>query len=80
MHISALKGMSRRPVRGDVLYYQVGRDAGGKFKAVNARIDGVEIVAAAAKLSKKWLWIAAAILGLVSAAVAAYAFLINNPV
>lgn len=80
VHISALKGMSRRPVRGDVLYYQVGRDAGGKFKAVNARIDGVEIVAAAAKLSKKWLWIAAAILGLVSAAVAAYAFLINNPV
>lgn len=74
VHISALKGMSRRPVRGDVLYYQVGQDAGGKFKAVNARIDGVEIIEPVNKVSRKWLWLLFAALGLVSAAVAAYAY------
>ncbi len=75
VHISALKGMARRPVRGDVLLYQVGQDAGGKFKAVNARIEGVELLPPKGKVPKKWLWIVAAALGLVSAAVAAYAYL-----
>ncbi len=74
VHISALKGMARRPVRGDVLFYQIGQDAGGKFKAVNARIDGVDFVKSKGKVAKKWLWITAAALGLVSAAVAAYAY------
>ncbi|MCK9608624.1 MAG: cold shock domain-containing protein [Methylomonas sp.] len=75
VHISALKGMARRPVRGDVLFYQVSQDAGGKFKAVNASIEGVELVEASTNISKKWLWIAAVALGLVSAALAAaYAF------
>lgn len=77
VHISALKGMARRPVRGDVLFYQVSQEAGGKFKAVNAHIEGVELIATSAKIPKKWLWIATAILGLVSAAVAAYAYLVN---
>lgn len=75
VHISALKGMARRPVRGDILFYQVGQDAGGKFKAINARIEGVETLEPQGKISKKWLWIVAAALGLVSAAVAAYAYL-----
>ena len=75
VHISALKGMTRRPVRGDVLFYQVSQDAGGKFKAVNARIEGVEFLQPHDRVSKKWLWIVAAALGLVSAAVAAYAYL-----
>lgn len=44
IHISALKGASRRPVTGDVIYYQPARDNQGKFKAVNARIEGVEII------------------------------------
>lgn len=44
IHISALKGTSRRPVTGDVIYYQVARDNRGKFKAVNAHIEGVEIL------------------------------------
>lgn len=74
VHISALTGMARRPVRGDVLYYQVGQDAGGKFKAVNARIEGVELIQSTHKIPRKWLWLAAAALGLVSAAVAAYAY------
>ena len=77
VHISSLKGMARRPVRGDVLFYQVGEDAGGKFKAINARIEGVEVLKAPTKLAKKWLLIVAAILGLMSAAVAAYVFLAN---
>lgn len=44
IHISALKGTSRRPVTGDVIYYQVARDNRGKYKAVNAYIEGVEIL------------------------------------
>ncbi len=75
IHISALKGMARRPMRGDVVFYEVGADAGGKFKAVNARIEGVDYVEPAGKIAKKWLWLVAAALGLVSAAVAAYAYL-----
>ena len=75
VHISALKGMARRPVRGDILFYQVAQDAGGKFKAINARIEGVELIQPHGKVPKKWLWIVAAALGLVSAAVAAYAYL-----
>jgi cold shock protein len=74
VHISSLKGMARRPTRGDVLFYEVGEDAGGKFKAVNARIEGVEYVKPPVKIGKKWLWLIAAALGLVSAAVAAYSF------
>lgn len=45
IHISALKGTSRRPVNGDIIYYQVARDNRGKFKAINAHIEGVEILA-----------------------------------
>jgi CspA family cold shock protein len=41
IHISALKGMSRRPITGDVIYYQVAKDNQGKYKAINAHIDGV---------------------------------------
>lgn len=75
VHISAFKGMARRPVRGDSIFYEIGRDAGGKFKAVNARIEGVEVLKAPAKAAKKWLLLLAIALGLVSAAVAAYAYL-----
>jgi cold shock CspA family protein len=44
IHISALKGASRRPITGDVIYYQVARDNRGKYKAINAHIEGVEIL------------------------------------
>ncbi|MEY3808293.1 MAG: hypothetical protein RI893_1269 [Pseudomonadota bacterium] len=44
IHISALKGTSRRPVTGDVIYYQSARDNRGKYKAVNAYIEGIEIL------------------------------------
>ena len=41
IHISALKNMSRHPIVGDVIYYQVSVDNNGKNRAVNARIEGV---------------------------------------
>lgn len=44
IHISALKGVSRRPITGDIVYYQVAKDNQGKYKAVNAQIEGVSIV------------------------------------
>lgn len=72
VHVSSLKGMARRPNRGDVLFYEVAKDAGGKFKAVNARIEGVEVIEKSSSSLKWWLWASAILLGLVSAAVAAY--------
>ncbi|MCP4353874.1 MAG: cold shock domain-containing protein [Desulfobacterales bacterium] len=41
IHISALKGMSRRPTVGDIIYYQIHNDNSGKSKAINAKIEGV---------------------------------------
>ncbi len=41
IHISALKGVSRRPITGDVIYYQIAKDNRGKYKAINAQIEGV---------------------------------------
>ena len=41
IHISALRGMSRKPVIGDVIHYQISFDAKGKTRAVNAKIEGV---------------------------------------
>ena len=41
IHISALRGMSRKPIIGDVIHYQIGFDAKGKTRAVNAKIEGV---------------------------------------
>ena len=43
MHISALDSSSRRPVTGDIIHYQITRDQRGKFKAINAQIEGVVI-------------------------------------
>ena len=42
IHISSLKNVDRRPVRGDVIYYQIAKDNQGKYKAVNATIEGSE--------------------------------------
>lgn len=44
IHISALKNMPRRPVVGDVIYYQLHVGDDGKTKAINARIEGVAVV------------------------------------
>ncbi len=41
IHISALKNMSRPPVVGDTIYYQLHTDKSGRNRAVNAKIEGV---------------------------------------
>jgi cold shock protein len=41
MHISAVKGANRRPITGDVIHYQIAKDSRGKFKAINAQIEGL---------------------------------------
>lgn len=44
IHISDLKGISRRPQVGDTIHYQVKIQNDGKNRAVNASIDGVEVI------------------------------------
>lgn len=41
IHISALKEMSRKPIVGDLIRYQIGFDSNGKTRAVDASIEGV---------------------------------------
>ncbi|NOU22572.1 MAG: cold shock domain-containing protein [Methyloglobulus sp.] len=41
IHISAFGQTSRRPVPGDIVHYQIVRDRNGKYRAINARIEGV---------------------------------------
>lgn len=43
IHISALNTVSRRPTTGDVIYYQIAKDNRGKYKAINAQIEGVTL-------------------------------------
>lgn len=75
IHISALKGASRRPLTGDVIYYQVAKDNSGKLKAVNASIDGVPMRENQASnrinIGKQtWFAVAAAVVAIVAAVVA----------
>jgi cold shock CspA family protein len=53
IHISALKGMSRKPIIGDVIHYQTSFDAKGKICAVNARIEGESQTLTIAPLEQK---------------------------
>ncbi|MCG8610428.1 MAG: cold shock domain-containing protein [Pseudomonadales bacterium] len=41
IHISVLKNMNRRPVVGDLIYFELAADKNGRKKAVRARIEGV---------------------------------------
>lgn len=41
LHISHLKGMSRRPKVGDTIIYELKTEADGKLRAANAAIEGV---------------------------------------
>lgn len=74
IHISALKGTSRRPVTGDIIYYQSTRDSRGKYKAINAYIEGVEILednaAGFLNTKKGIILIALALVAIVAAIVA----------
>ena len=79
IHISSLKGVSRRPTTGDVIYYQVAKDNRGKYKAINAQIEGVSIAEDKAgdllkiSSSKKWT-IAMAVGLLIIIAIAVFIF------
>ncbi len=44
VHISAFKNSHRRPLVGDVIFYQTDVGNDGKIKAINARIEGVAVV------------------------------------
>ncbi len=72
IHISALRGSARRPVKGDTIYFEIESDSGGKSKAVNARIEGVSRVEKKSAVNRLWLWLIAVLLGLISAAVAGF--------
>jgi cold shock CspA family protein len=69
IHISALIGVSRRPITGDVIYYQIAKDNRGKYKAINAQIEGVSIAEDKAgdllKISSRKKWIIAMAVGLI---------------
>jgi cold shock CspA family protein len=41
VHISTLKGMSRKPKVGDFIYFEIEKQANGKTRAKNCRIEGV---------------------------------------
>ena len=77
VHISSLKGMARRPVRGDVLFYEVEKEADGKSKAVNVSIEGVEIIKPVKQSNSVWLVLAA--IGLILVATIAY-FSLSAPI
>ncbi|WP_411726712.1 cold shock domain-containing protein [Methyloglobulus sp.] len=68
IHISAIGQASRRPVPGDIIHYQVVRDRNGKFRAINASIEGVSAENKSTnKLNKgksSFRWIMAAAVGL----------------
>ncbi|WAK04539.1 cold shock domain-containing protein [Methylobacter sp. YRD-M1] len=53
IHISALRGISRKPIVGDVIHYEIGLDANGKPRAVNAKIEGVSQILMVAPLEQK---------------------------
>lgn len=53
IHISALKDMSRKPIVGDVIQYQLDFDTNGKTRAVNAKIEGMTKVLALAPFEQK---------------------------
>ena len=41
IHITALEQLSRRPYIGDIVFYELEVEQDGRFKAVNAYIEGV---------------------------------------
>lgn len=76
IHISSLKRAGRRPIRGDIIYYQIEQDRQGKLKAVNAAIEGVRELPGKSiesfKIHKKWMVSALVLLIGVTAAITLY--------
>jgi cold shock CspA family protein len=73
IHISAIGPVSRRPVPGDVVYYQVARDRNGKFRAVNASIEGISVASNDSGIPNKeksgfgWLMLVVVVLLIITA-------------
>ncbi|GLT15944.1 excalibur calcium-binding domain-containing protein [Vibrio algivorus] len=44
IHISTLKSMSRKPVIGDWIYFEIEEQLNGKTRAVNCSIEGVAVL------------------------------------
>lgn len=78
VHISAFEGSSRRPHRGDTIFYQIERSGDGKSKAVNARIEGVETLSNNGGNSNKWVWRGVVLLCLIGATAIALLAYTNN--
>lgn len=72
IHISAFDSASRRPWKGDIIYYQIQQDRSGKVKAVNARIEGETVKTEAG--SRKFYYIGAGLIatGIVAWIIARY--------
>ena len=49
LHISALRGASRRPKVGDIIFYDLTTEANGKLRASNAWIEGAQLQSPQAK-------------------------------
>ncbi len=43
IHISSLKTIPRKPIIGDIIFYQIHTDNNGKQRAVNSKIEGLKI-------------------------------------
>jgi cold shock CspA family protein len=82
IHISALSSESRRPTTGDIIHYQVGKDNRGKFKAINAQIEGVNITNvkrdALLKTKNSKKGVITLIIGLIIISIAAVVYLSKN--
>jgi cold shock protein len=79
IHISSINQANRRPVRGDVIYYDIAKDTQGKFKAVNATIEGAvgsnKKVGKASKMKKLVIY---SIIGLIIIVIAGAFILMNK--
>ncbi|WP_095210093.1 cold shock domain-containing protein [Endozoicomonas ascidiicola] len=54
VHISALKGLARKPRVGDIIHFQVENQPNGKLRAVNCSIEGVAKVAPSPRKSRPY--------------------------
>lgn len=70
IHISAIGQVSRRPEPGDVVHFQIARDKQGKFRAINAYIEGLTVnggdVSESSSSTLLWVLLTLVAMGLVA--------------
>ena len=79
IHISAIGTVSRRPIPGDIIHYQVTKDRHGKFRAINASIQNIKSTDKLSIVNQKkrfsFIWITGVVVCLLLIiAVAAYIY------